>query len=128
MAMATTAEVLHDGVKNVIMQFTGISDGTNETNVVKVDISELNPRPLSVKVQNIQYDVSGGFVRLAWAADVPIVIADVTGPDSICYEKFGGLFNREDANNPTGDIVFSTMGFEAGSNYQIKLEMTKKYP
>ncbi len=127
MAMAATIQTLHDGQRNLVMQLSGVSDGADETRVVKVDMSALNPRPIGVKVRNITYDVPQGIVRLEWQADDPVLLVDLTGPNSICYEKMGGIFNN-DGNNPTGNILLSTMGFEPGSNYNIKLEMVKRFP
>jgi hypothetical protein len=72
MPMATTSQVLYDGARNLVMQFTGISDGSNETAAVKVDVSELPPFAKSVKVTHMTYDVSGGMVQLLWAANEPI--------------------------------------------------------
>ena len=125
--IAATSKVLHDGVRNSIMQFTGVSDGAGpETNAVKVDASELDPAPASLKVTKITYDVSGGVLRLSWAADDPVQFADLTEQNVIDYEKFGGLLNGG-GDTANGDILFSTLGFEAGSSYSVTIEMVKKY-
>ncbi len=66
MTISATTQILHDGTKNVVMQFTGIADGNGgESNVVKVDVSELTPVPKSVKIQRVTYDVSGGVLQMA---------------------------------------------------------------
>lgn len=127
MAMATTIQILHDGQRNLIMQFSGISDGTDEYRAVKVDVSALNPRPIGVKIRKINYDIPVGIVRLEWQADDPVLLDDLTGWNAVNYKKMGGIFNN-DGNNPTGNIILTTMGFEPGSNYSIMMEMVKRFP
>jgi hypothetical protein len=126
MAIATTSQTLHDGVRNVVMQFTGISDGSGqEADVIKVDVSELSPPCDRVKILNLTHDVHGGVVTIAWAADTPVVFAQLSGQNETCYRMEGGLQNNADESG-TGDILLSTEGFELNSSYTIKLEMVKK--
>jgi len=127
MAIATTSQTLHDGVRNVIMQFTGISDGSGqEAAVVKVDVSEMTPPCDRVKILKLTHDVNGGVVTLSWAADTPVVFAQLSGQNETCYRFQGGLQNNADESR-TGDILLSTEGFELDSSYTIKLEMVKKF-
>ena len=130
MTVAITSQVLYDGIRNLVMQVQGVSDGTNDT-VVLVDISELNPVPQSVKVLCVTYDVPFGIVRLAYEGDEPVQIADCCGWNELDFKKIGGAVNTIGApadNNSNGDILATTMGFEAGCTFNIKLEMVKKYP
>jgi hypothetical protein len=127
MAITTTSQTLHDGVRNVIMQFTGISDGSGqEAAVVKVDVSEMTPPCDRVKILKLTHDVNGGVVTLSWAADTPVVFAQLSGQNETCYRFQGGLQNSADESR-TGDILLSTQGFELESSYTIKLEMVKKF-
>jgi hypothetical protein len=41
MADAVTSQTIQDGERKAVLKFTNISDGTGETNVVKVDVSTL---------------------------------------------------------------------------------------
>jgi hypothetical protein len=41
MADAVTSQTIQDGERKAVLKFTNISDGTGETNVVKVDVSAL---------------------------------------------------------------------------------------
>lgn len=127
MAISATVQVLHDGARNVVMQFTGVSDGgPGETNVVKVDVSELVPPPRFVKIDKATYDVSGGLLRMLWAADDPAPFLDLANVNVIGYDSINGLKNGG-GDTATGDILFTTLGFEAGSSYSVTLEMTKKF-
>ena len=126
MTFAVTAQTLYDGERSCVMQFTGISDGEGEEqNVAKVVAADLLPAPGVLSILKIQYDVAGGILRLLWAADDPVPFLDLSTSGVLEYEKIGGLPNpRPDGYN--GDILFTTLGFEAGSSYSATLEMKKK--
>lgn len=126
--MHATTQVLHDGSRNCIVLLTGHTDGGNadEEGVVKVDLSQLAPRPTRVKVRSINYDVQGGVVELAWQADDPVAFAQLEGHDQLAFPETGGIWNNA-ANNVTGNILLTTRGFGGGSSYSIALKMTKHY-
>lgn len=127
MAIAVTSAVLHDGVRNCVMQFTGVSDGSGqETGAVKVDVSELSPPPVTVKVRRIEYDVNGGNVKLSWDADEDVDFAVLTGQGCLDYCNINGMVNSANGGK-TGDILLSTLGFAENSSYTVKLELIKKY-
>lgn len=127
MPMQTTSQILYDGEKNAVMQFTGVHDGSGgETLVTKVDVAELNPVPDTVKITEIEYEVSGGIVRMYWDADDPVEFLDLASVGEFEYCDIGGLVNAGAAGR-TGNILFSTIGFDSGSSYSIKLTMKKKF-
>ena len=128
MAFTTTSQVLHDGAINTVMQFTGVSDGAGqETNVVKVDASELSPAPSSLKVKKVCWDVSMGTVVLLWNANDPVVFLNATGSNGEKdYCHIGGMVNGGGVT-ANGDILFSTLGLEAGATYTVTIEMRKKF-
>lgn len=126
MAVAAQTQVLYDGVRNLVMQLSGVSDGTNENNVIKIDMKTLVPKAKRVSILCVTYDVPVGLVRLQWAADQPIQLLDCCGWNTIDYESIGGV-TSSGGDNATGNLLLSTLGFEAGSSYNIKLEMVKKF-
>jgi hypothetical protein len=127
MAIAVTSHILHDGRRNAVIQFTGVSDGSGqETGVVKVDVSELNPPPVTVKIKRIEYDVNGGDVKLSWDADVDVDFAVLSGQNCLDYCNMGGMVNSAEMGK-TGDINLSTLGFELNSSYTIKFDLIKKF-
>lgn len=126
--MITTSQVLYDGQGNVTMQFTGLSEGDNETLVTKVDVSALTPVPVSTKIMDVEYDVSGGLLQIFWDALDPVKFLELAGNSKICYERENGAVNKaKDLPGFTGDIKISTVGFDVGSSYSFKLVMKKKY-
>lgn len=121
MTITTTTDIVHSGVRNLIMQFTGISDGTgNENNVIKVVANGA-----TIKIRHLSAEVTGGVVTLSWANTIPQVFAQLTGYKNLDYKFMGGLINRSGGN---GDILLSTSGFGLNSAYTIKLEMVIDAP
>jgi len=126
MGITATTQTLNDGARNLIVQWTGISDGSgSETLVNKVDVSALTPRCGSVKIKRITGTVEFGVVELYWDALVPKKFAELSGTIDLCYEKSGGLVNNANGGK-TGDLLLSTIGFELNSTYNLLVEMVKK--
>ena len=127
MAITTTSQVLYDGVRNCVMQFTGVGDGTgDETNATKVDCRALNPPCVSVAIKKITYDVGYGVVEMLWDADIPVPFLELTETGApIDYGRINGIVNGG-GPSANGNIMFSTKGFELNSSYSITLEMRKK--
>lgn len=129
MGVVATSQVLYDGINTTVIQFTGVADSADqELNAVKVKMSDLNPVPKTVKVLDVDYDINNGKVQMAWDADtpVPFMIAGAGPGDDFDYRFIGGMPNGG-GDTATGNILFSTIGFDAGSSYSIKLELRKKY-
>ena len=128
MPFTTTSQILHDGERNVIMQFTGVGDGESvESNVVKVDVSALVPPARSVKIRECRYDVYGGLLRLLWGTEQqPVEFLVLSRANVLKWHRQGGLSNAGVAY-PTGDILFSASGFGAGDSYSVTLEMVKQF-
>lgn len=128
MAFQTTNQILQDGARRVVVQIGGVCDGGasgDEKLEKKVDASALSPAPRNLKFNRIDYNVSGGIVRLLRDADDPVTICDLSGTGFYDYESIRGLPSNADASE-TGNILLSTIGFDVGSSYSIKLDMLKK--
>jgi hypothetical protein len=124
MADAVTSQTLIDGVKNVVMKFTNLSDGTGESAVLKVDVSALSGAPTRVRVKRIHYTVTGMVATLLWDATTDVRILDLSGDGCFDFTEFGGLSNNA-GTGVTGDILLTTTGHTANDNYSIILEMIK---
>lgn len=131
MADAVTSQTLIDGVRDVVMKFTNVSDGTGEAAVLKVDVSTLTASPAGkacdgVAIERIHASINGMSVNILWDADT-----DVTGfvlaPGMYTF-KFDKLNIANNAGaGVTGDVLFTTIGHSAGDTYTIVLEMVKSY-
>lgn len=127
MPMQVTSQTLYDGEVNAVMQFTGVCDGSGgETLEPKVIVANLVKSPVSVKPLEITYEVSGGLLRMIWDADDPVGFLDLAGVGIINYEKIGGMKNGG-GPTATGDILFTTVGFDSGSSYAVKFDLRKKF-
>ena len=128
MAITTTSQILTDGYRRAVMQFTGVCDGAGqETNEHKVIVSALNPPCLRVAITLIEYNISGGIVRILWDDDDPIEVLDLSDlGNELDYRQMGGMQSIASLN-ASGDVLFSTVGFDSGSAYTIKIDLLKKY-
>lgn len=127
MADAVASQTLVDGLRNVVMKFTNVSDGTGESAVLKVDVSALSGSPATVKIKKVHFSTSGMAVRVLWDAttdvDAVLLAADQTG--CLDFTCFGGLTNNA-GSGVTGDIRFTTIGHTAGDAYTVIMEMVKQ--
>lgn len=124
MAIEVTSQTLHEGQRNLVMQITGVSDGSgNEDKVTKVDVSAF--ASAAVSVRKISGTVNSGIVELYWDALEPVKFAELSGDIILDYSRISGLPNNG-GGGKTGDILLSTVGFELNSNYNLQVEMIKK--
>ena len=114
------------GWRRVIAQLRGVSDGTGETDVQKIDISELRTTdgrvPTRTAVEWIQYSVSEGWsVLLEWDRSPNSVIVRLTGSGELDWTKTGGKPDASEAGDRTGDIQLTTVGAAANDSYDITI-------
>ncbi len=123
MADAVSTVVIENGTRNYVAVFTNNSDGTGESNVIKVTEATLGTLT-SAKVKRILYSVTGGSVIIAWKASTNNPIAVLSGYGEINLKDTQGITNAATTGN-TGDITFTTKTFVAASVYTIVLEIVK---
>lgn len=133
MADAVGSQTLFDGERKAIMKFTNNSDGTGETNVVKVNPASLTPSGAGgvcdrVTITKITGLTHGMEVQLKWKASTPVVIETLPQNNSYTqdFEKIGGLTNNA-GTGVDGAITFTTLDATAGDTYTVVLEMVKHY-
>jgi hypothetical protein len=133
MADAVGSQTLFDGERKAIMKFTNTSDGTGETNVVKVNPASLTPSGAGgacdrVTITKITALTHGMEVQLKWKASTPVVIETIPQNNSYTqdFEKIGGLTNNA-GTGVDGAITFTTLDASAGDTYTVVLEMVKHY-
>ena len=133
MADAVTSQTIQDGVKNVVMKFTNISDGTGESAVAKVDVSAITAGPngetcTGVTIEEIWWQCIGMKVSLFWDATSNVIIMQLGENQSghQDFRDFGGLTNNS-GSGKTGDVLFTTVGHSSADTYSIILSMRKNY-
>lgn len=133
MADAVASQTIFDGEHTAIMKFTNTSDGTGETNVVKVNPASLSPSASGcacnkVSITKITALTDGMEVQLKWKANTPVIIETVPQNNNYTqdYSNFGGLTNNA-GTGVDGAITFTTLNAASGDTYSVVLEMIKYY-
>jgi len=115
-----------NGWRRVVKMIRCVSDGTGETDVTKIDISELRclngSIPTRTVIEYISFDIKGfTSILLEWdrAANVPILTMGGDSQDSIDFKEFGGLVDPGEEGDRTGDILLTSNGADAGDVYNI---------
>jgi len=124
--MADTVDVqyIFKGTRRIKVKLTGISDGTGETGVIKVNISDLigpnGSAPTKTVVESIEANVQGfTSVKLYWdhTADDEIAVLG-TGFSYFDWTDVGGFTDPASAGG-TGDIELTSTGASATATYDI---------
>lgn len=126
MADAVATQTIVDGKRHVVQKFTNVSDGTGESEVVKVDVSALNGAPSEVKIMRVHYSTFGMGVRVLFDASTDIVALLIPADSDGVFDftSFGGIPNNS-GSGKTGDIMFTTVGHSSGDTYTIVMECEK---
>lgn len=121
------------GSKRAIVHLTGISDGTGETNVVKVDRSAMilpgtAIAPTKLHVASIRWNIQGfQYIKLVWDHTADDTISLLSGNGYENYETYGGLRDPNTSNDAVtgaiGDIILTSIGAANGATYDITLEV-----
>lgn len=116
-----------------VVHLTGISDGTGESNVVKIDRSALtlpnssSAAPSRISIVSARWNMQGfSYIKLAWdhTADDTIMVLNGSGYDN--FEDYGNLVDPNTSGDAItgaiGDVLLTSIGGAAGSTYDITLE------
>ena len=122
------------GWNRIRVLLTCISDGTGETAVKKVDISDLrrtDGQPVvKTAVEKIQF-ASSGFtsIKLEWDRTPRETIVVIPGgalgaiADILDFTDSGGLVEQSYGSDGTGDILLTTAGASNGDSYNIIISL-----
>ena len=128
MAVTATSQTLSDGPKLAVIHFTGAihTADSDESAVVKVDVSALRNSPSKVKIMQVWYMTDGISVDLLFDATTNILAFSCPNTESghLDFRSFGGIQNNAGAG-VTGDIVATTRSGSVGDTYSIVLEVSK---
>jgi len=128
MADTVTTQILSDtsGVK-FVAKLTNFSDGTGETNVIKVDAStttfmtEDGNRKIAKVFYSINTANAKSVVELKWAGATNATAMFLSGQGFFDFRTAGNEIVNN-ATTPTGDVLLSTRNFADGDNYFIVIE------
>jgi len=133
MADTVTSQKLKDHATAWAYKFTNESDGTGETNVLKVDVSGLTAASNNaltdqrVNINKITWSIAGANtkVKLMWSGDTPNTIAYLSGSGTMDLVTNLTAPITNNIANTNGDIYLSTLGSVAGAGYTIIVEGKK---
>ena len=143
MADAVDSQLIANGPRNWGYVFSSLSDGTGETNVVKVDGSSAGPLGVTIagvityptyhiKITEIEYDVKGMALEIIWDATSPKNAVVLGGFGKLHFHQFGGLAAVDASGvslvGATGKILFTTLGAMQNSGYTVYMRGTKGSP
>jgi hypothetical protein len=128
MADTVTTQTITDtsGVKFVV-KLTNISDGTGETDVIKVDASTTTfmTENGARKIAKIWFSVNTAnpksAVELKWAGATNATALFLSGQGFFDLREAGDEITNN-ATTPTGDVLLSTRNFASGDNYSLVIE------
>lgn len=133
MADTVTSQKLKDHATAWAYKFTNESDGTGETNVLKVDVSGLTAASNSaltdqrVNINKITWSIAGANtkVKLMWSGDTPNTIVYLSGSGTMDLATNLTAPITNNIANTNGDIYLSTLGSVVGAGYTIIIEGKK---
>lgn len=128
MADIVTSQILTDtsGVKFVV-KLTNISDGTGETDVIKVDASNTTFMTTdgNRKIAKVWFSINTAStksaVELKWAGATNATALLLSGQGFFDLRTAGDEIPNN-ATTPTGDVLLSTRNFANGDNYSLVIE------
>jgi hypothetical protein len=139
--MADTVRVhtIAETREHIVVHCTNISDGTGESDVVKVDKSAIGvasdgAEAGSLDIERVVWNCDGMQVRVEWdhtTDDLAMVLSGSGEADFMGKPGWvGGLHNAGGLKDPrstggTGDILFTTSGHTSGDTYNVTLWLRK---
>ncbi len=131
MVDTVTTKTIFNSPRKLVVELTNLSDGTGESNVVKVDKSTFTGlnglEPSKLVVEKIVYDVSSMRVLLTWDQTSDETIAVLQGDGVLDWYKNGKHSGNIGANTGgAGDILLTTANHAVGDGYNITLHLRKK--
>lgn len=130
MADTVTSKVMVDGPRNYVVHLTNISDGTGETNVLKVDKSTLvgpnGAEPDKLTLLKATWSVQGfEAVKLIWDHTTDVTALVLSGVNYNDWTEYGGY--HDGGTGGAGDILLTTVGTPAANDtYDVTLHFKKQ--
>lgn len=128
MADTVDSQVVWNG-NDYVVKLIGVSDGTGETNVVKVDKSALlapdGEEPNRLIFKEVQWTIQGfSSVRLNWDHTTDDEGLVLSGNGFMDFSLFGGIPDPASSGG-TGDLLLTSAGPVSGATYCIILVLAK---
>lgn len=124
--MADTVKVvkLRDTADQAAYLLCNASDGTGETDIMKIDISAIAMAAARVRIKKIKWACDGLQVLVKFNHTTPDTAIICAGNGGIDENLDAAIFDPASSGG-TGDIQISTAGASAGDGYTIYIEIAK---
>lgn len=131
-------KILEDGWRNAVVQVTGVLDTADITLDSFIQLSDLTNNDLragslvGLRVDCIEYSIGDGLqFTLYWQSTANELIASLAGRGKLKYYRAGGLQPNQSAIGYSGNILYSSTGFNTQGvppqNFSILVSFVKLY-
>jgi len=107
---------------NYAFLFTGTSDGSGESAVVKVSTAALQNTPTRLKITKLKWNVQGEGIAVLFDANTDDRVMILAGDGEYDADKQAGPIVDPQSTGHTGNILFTTIGHSAGDSYTVYME------
>ena len=132
MADTVTNTTLKQDDKEVVLHLTCISDGTGESNVVKVDRSSFAALYKDTKrltIRSVRWAIQGfTYIKISWdhTADDTALVLNGNGYDEFPEGVRDPNTSADTVTGAIGDVLLTSVGAASGATYDITIAFTKE--
>lgn len=117
------------GIRRVAVRLTGISDGTGETDVIKVDKSTLlgpnGSEPTKFVIEELEWVIQGfDYILLEFDHTTDSTVETLALAGFKNYRDVGGMVDN--GTGGTGDLILTSVRPTAGGSYDISIVLRLK--
>jgi len=132
MADTVTNTTLKQDDKELVLHLTCISDGTGESNVVKVDRSSFAALYKDTKrltIRSVRWAIQGfTYIKISWdhTADDTALVLNGNGYDEFPEGLRDPNTSADTVTGAIGDVLLTSVGAASGATYDITIAFTKE--
>jgi len=132
MADTVTNTTLKQDDKELVLHLTCISDGTGESNVVKVDRSSFAALYKDTKrltIRSVRWAIQGfTYIKISWdhTADDTALVLNGNGYDEFPEGVRDPNTSADTVTGAIGDVLLTSVGAASGATYDITIAFTKE--
>ena len=132
MADTVTNTTLKQDDKELVLHLTCISDGTGESNVVKVDRSSFAALYKDTKrltIRSVRWAIQGfTYIKISWdhTADDTALVLNGNGYDEFPEGLRDPNTSADTVSGAIGDVLLTSVGAASGASYDITISFTKE--
>lgn len=132
MADTVTNTTIKQDEKELVLHMTCISDGTGESNVVKVDRSSFAALYKDTKrltIRSVRWAIQGfTYIKISWdhTSDDTALVLNGNGYDEFPEGLRDPNTSADTVSGAIGDVLLTSVGAASGASYDITISFTKE--